>query len=73
MEILNIPKYGYPEGYNFLGKTTASIGFSRSADLTEGSFVNLVNSTFGQSFSTGADAKTWLNSNGYWTSWVPLD
>ena len=72
MEILNIPKYGYPEGYNFLGKTTASIGFSRSADLTEGSFVNLVNSTFGQSFSTGADAKTWLNTNGYWTSYIAI-
>jgi hypothetical protein len=51
---------------------TASIGFSRSADLTEGSFVNLVNSTFGQSFSTGADAKTWLNTNGYWTSYIAI-
>lgn len=49
---------------------TASIGFSRSDDLTEESFVNLANSTFGQSFSTGADAKTWLNTNGYWTSFL---
>ena len=71
MEILNIPKYGYPSGYNFLGKTTASVGFLRSSDLTEISFVNLVNSKFSQSFSNGLDSKNWLESNGYWSSFTP--
>jgi hypothetical protein len=78
MEILNLPKYGsmlldngwHLSGYNFLGKTTASVGFLRSSDFTEISFVNLVNSKFSQSFSNGTDCKNWLNNNGYWTSYV---
>ena len=28
----------------------------------------MVNSAFSQTFSNGGDAKTWLNTNGYWTS-----
>jgi hypothetical protein len=47
----------------------ASIGFNRSTDKTEGTFVQLVNQEFSQSFSTGNQCKTWLNNNGYWTSW----
>lgn len=47
----------------------ASVGFYRSDDLTEGSFINLTNIVFGQNFSTGNQAKTWLNSNGYWTTY----
>ncbi len=48
---------------------SAYLGFWRSAALTEVSFVNLTNSLFNQSFSTGDQCKTYLNSNGYWTSW----
>ena len=70
MEILNIPKYGYPSGYNFLGKTTASVGFLRSSDVTDQSFINLVNSKFSQNFTNGLSASSWLNSNGYWTSYT---
>jgi hypothetical protein len=71
MEVLNIPKYGYPSGYNFLGKTTASVGFLRSTDASDASFVTLVNKKFGQSFlsASASVAKTWLNTNGYWTSY----
>ena len=47
----------------------ASVGFNRSADLTEGSFVELTNNVFNQNFVNGNDAKTWLNNNGYWTSY----
>lgn len=69
MTIQNTSTYGVPSGYKLLGANEgASIGFSRSVDLTEGSFVSLVNSAFSQSFSTGYEAKTWLNTNGYWTS-----
>jgi len=48
----------------------ASVGFFRSTDLTEGSFITLSETIAGQSFASGADAKTWLNNNGYWTSYV---
>jgi len=71
MKILNTPKYGYPTGYNFLGHTTASVGFLRSTDASDASFVTLVNKKFGQSFlsASASVAKTWLNTNGYWTSY----
>ena len=47
----------------------AAVGFFRSTDLTEGSFITLSETIAGQSFATGEDAKTWLNNNGYWTSY----
>ena len=47
----------------------ASLGFFRSTDLTEESFITLSETIAGQSFASGADAKTWLNNNGYWTSY----
>jgi surface protein len=50
-------------------EVTASLGFKRSAEKTEVSFVQLVNKEYGQAFITGNDAKSWLNTNGYWTSW----
>jgi hypothetical protein len=50
----------------------ASVGFYRSAILTENSFVELTNIVFGQNFTNGSESKTWLNNNGYWTSFVPL-
>ena len=68
MRILNVPTYGYPTGYNFLGHTTASVKFIRSTDLTDGSYVELVNSHFSQNFSTANQANTFLSGN-YWTSY----
>jgi hypothetical protein len=70
MEILNTPKYGYPTGYNFLGHTTASVKFVRSSNLTQESFVDLVNSRFNQTFTTGNNANSFLTTNGYWSSWT---
>ena len=52
-----------------LSGVTAAVGFFRSTDLTEGSFITLSETIAGQSFATGEDAKTWLNNNGYWTSY----
>jgi hypothetical protein len=46
-----------------------SISFYRSNTKTENSFVDLVNSIFGKTMSTGNSAKTFLNDNGLWTSW----
>ena len=49
---------------------SASVGFFRSSALTENSFVGLANVIAGASgpFASGSSAKTWLNNNGYWTS-----
>lgn len=52
----------------------ASFSFLRSAEFTEASFINLaeyftrVKLNNPQTFATGALAKTWLQENGYWTS-----
>ena len=48
---------------------TASLGFNRSSALTESSFVQLTNYLFNQSFTGGTQAKSYLNDNGYWTSY----
>lgn len=49
----------------------AYVGFYRSESKTEASFLSLVNTQFGQNFSNGQAAVDWLNTNGYWTSFVP--
>ena len=45
------------------------IGYKRSVAKTDGSFITLANGIGATTFSTPYNAKTWLNSNGYWTSW----
>ena len=52
----------------------AYLGFWRSEFLTEASFIGLaevVSNQHGspQTFNSGDSAKTWLNNNGYWTSY----
>lgn len=47
----------------------AYIRFLRSKLKTEESFVSLTNVVFNQSFTTGTQCKTYLNNNGYWTSY----
>ena len=73
MEVLNNPTYGYPSGYNFLGNVSASVGFYRSPLKTEQSFVDMVNQFFNQTFTTGGECKTYLNNNGYWTSYISIN
>jgi hypothetical protein len=50
------------------------VGFFRSTGLTDSSFISLSQyvSNFSQTFTTGTEAKTWLNNNGYWTSWTGI-
>lgn len=48
----------------------AYIGFWRSTLKTENSLITFTNGLFGTSHTTGDQCKTWLNDNGYWTSWV---
>jgi len=49
----------------------AYVGFFRSELLTDSSFLELSESIAGQTFPNVYDAYTWLNNNGYWTSYVP--
>jgi len=58
-----------PSGQSGADGDTAYLGFWRSDSLTDNSFINLSQNISGQSFAGGTQAKTWLNSNGYWTSW----
>ena len=59
-----------PEGLHLGGdEVQAYLGFRRSATKSEASFLQLVNDMFNQTFANGNLAKTWLNNNGYWTSW----
>ena len=48
---------------------TASVGFFRTEDFTDESFIDLSETIAQQSFANAANAKTWLNDNGYWTSY----
>jgi hypothetical protein len=73
--ILSEPLYSVPSGFEFLGQTLASLGFYRTPDLTSVSFIELAEyiarqDNDPQNFSNGSDAKTWLNDNGYWTSFI---
>lgn len=47
---------------------TASVRFLRSGALTEESFVNLVNTQFNQNHQSAFDAKDWLTSQGYFST-----
>jgi hypothetical protein len=45
------------------------VGFRRTSTKTDAAFLELANSITGQSFATASTATTWLNSNGYYTSY----
>jgi hypothetical protein len=47
-----------------------TIGFWKSALKTEASFLSLCNGLFNQGFVNAGTALTWLNANGYWTSYI---
>jgi len=61
---------------NPLSISPTNVGFYRSEALTEESFIDLAEymSRFinnPQTFTGGTDAVTWLNTNGFWTSYSP--
>ena len=73
MTLLTESPYGTPTGFQFLGTNLyANVKFLRSSNLTDQSFIDLVNSYFNQNFLTATLCKNWLTSNGYWTSWGNL-
>ena len=67
----------YPQSGNTQptpGGGFASVQFWRSSILDEGTFISLsewisLKYSTQQTFISGDDAKTWLNNNGFWTSW----
>ena len=69
MEILNVPNYGCPNEFNFLGHTTASVGFLRSDGFSDAAFIELVNTHFGQTFTTVGECTSYLSIGGYWHSY----
>ena len=47
-----------------------TVGFWRTATQSDSSFLSLFNGLFNQNYATASAAANWLNSNGYWTSWI---
>jgi hypothetical protein len=47
-----------------------SIRFYRSVSKTDSDFITAVNKFFGQSFVSASAAKSWLDTNGHWTSYT---
>jgi hypothetical protein len=73
MVIQNNATFGVPSGFTLFGtNVTASVGFFRSSDLTDISFINLTNGLFNQSFTGASEASVWLTTNGYWNSYPCL-
>ena len=71
MEILNYPPYGYPSGYNFLGKITASVGFSRTNGFDDNEFIAMAeNLISGSTFNSAVEASDSLTTNGFWNSYI---
>lgn len=57
------------------GTSTSYIGFKRTKTKTDSAFISLANKVANGAtgdFATAADAKTWLNANGYWTSYTSV-
>ena len=48
---------------------TGSVGFFRTDNFDDNEFIDLVKVVSGYQATSAIDAKTWLESNGYWTSW----
>ena len=71
---------GYAIGYPYGGPKTSgsvsqvvsgtSVGFRRTATFSDATFLSTVLNLTGQSFLTASNALTYLNSNGYWTSYT---
>lgn len=70
MTIEYVATYGVPTGFTLLGSNeTASVGFIRSANFTDNSFIELTNAYFGQNFTGATEASDWLTTNGFWNSY----
>jgi hypothetical protein len=75
MTVLNYPKYGVPSTYDFLGNVSASVGFYRTGDFDDETFIDLAQTVAKeggtpQTFASATGASSWLTTNGYWNSYI---
>jgi len=63
-----VPSQDYPTPLGNIG----SVRFFRTTTFTEAAFVSLAQYVTGQTFVSGSAAKTFLNSNNYWTSYETI-
>ena len=49
--------------------STNAVGFWRTATQSDAAFLLMFNDIFNQNYATASAAATWLNNNGYWTSY----
>ena len=52
--------------------STNSVGFWGTSTQSDASFLTMVNGLFSATYSNAFTAASWLNTNGYWTSWAGL-
>ena len=70
MTLYSSPETPVPTGFQFLGGNYIGyVGFLRSDDFSNQSFISLVNSKFSQNFTTVGQCYSWLSTNNYWTSY----
>ena len=67
--VIAVPVSGNTQSTPISG-VSASVGFYRSTNLTDNSFIQLTNQTFNQNFSSATDASVWLTNNGFWNSYI---
>jgi hypothetical protein len=75
--LLSQPIYSVPSGFNFLGETTASVGFYRTSAFDDNEFISLselVSNEYDnpQTFISASEASIWLTDNGFWNSFIPV-
>ncbi len=67
---------GYPDttGLRKVGGVTVgnAVGFMRTSVKTDAEFLSLANFLTSQGFMTASVAADWLNTNGYYTSWLSI-
>jgi len=72
--VIGVPVSGNTQPTQIPG-VFASVGFFRSDDLTDGSFINIAEYVANeyntpQTFSSATDASNWLTTNGFWNSYT---
>jgi hypothetical protein len=72
--VIGVPVPGNTQPTQISG-VFASVGFFRSDDLTDGSFINIAEYVANeyntpQTFSSATDASNWLTTNGFWNSYT---
>ena len=71
MTLYSSPETPVPTGFQFLGGNYIGyVGFLRSDDFSNQSFISLVNNKFGQNFTTVMDATNWLDNNNYFHTYT---